>query len=201
MATLPEKYHFISFILSIAAGKAFATTEAGPLARHLLTTTFADCNLQLTLWRKDMHPDQTKLVQSTWAMVAPIADAAATLFYDRLFTIDPATRSLFRNTDLPEQRKKLVQAMSFVVNGLEHPEGLLATLEDLGRRHAGYGVTNAHYDTVGAALLWTLEQGIPSAWTSEAKDAWTAAYGIVADAMRRGASFTAVSPAAAPHAG
>jgi hemoglobin-like flavoprotein len=147
-----------------------------------------------------MHPDQTKLVQSTWAMVAPIADTAATLFYDRLFTIDPATRSLFRNTNLPEQRKKLVQAMSFVINGLEGPDGLLATLEDLGHRHAGYGVTDAHYDTVGAALLWTLEQGLASNWTLEAKDAWTAAFGLVADTMRRGASSTIPSPRAAAKA-
>jgi nitric oxide dioxygenase len=35
------------------------------------------------------------VVQSTWAKVTPIADTAATLFYDRLFALDPDTRAMF----------------------------------------------------------------------------------------------------------
>ena len=129
-------------------------------------------------------PGAERLVQSTWAKVVPIADAAATLFYDRLFEIDPTTRPLFRGTDLAEQRRRLLQVLSVAIAGLDNLDGLVPTVEALGRRHAGYGVKDQHYDSVGAALLWTLERGLGEAWNAEAAAAWTEVYGILATVMR-----------------
>jgi len=131
-----------------------------------------------------MSPEQKNLVKSTWAMVAPIADTAAGLFYDRLFAIDTSTRSMFTNTNMTEQRKKLMQALAFVINGLERTDQLLPTIQNLGRNHVHYGVTDKHYDSVGAALLWTLEQGLKDAWTPSVKEAWIAAYTLVAGVMK-----------------
>jgi hemoglobin-like flavoprotein len=136
------------------------------------------------------------LVKSTWAMVVPIADVAASLFYDRLFALDPSLRPMFEKTDMPEQRRKLIQALAAVVNGLDNFEPLIPVLEDLGRRHARYGVKDQHYQMVGAALLWTLERGLKDAWTPAVEAAWTAAYGSVAGAMRNAAA-AANAPAVA----
>src|SRR5262245_55338619 len=135
-----------------------------------------------------MSPEQKALVKETWRKVAPMADTAARLFYDRLFEIDATTRPLFKTTSLAEQRRKLVQALTVVVNGLDHLEALVPTLADMGRRHAQYGVTDGHYDTVGAALLWTLEQGLGSGWTPEVQAAWSDAYALLADVMRGAAN-------------
>ena len=134
-----------------------------------------------------MTPEQKALVKETWQKVAPMADAAARLFYDRLFEIDATTRPLFKNTNLPEQRRKLVQALMLVVQGLDHLELIVPTFAELGRRHARIGVTDSHYDTVGAALLWMLEQRLGSGWTPEAKAAWSGAYALLAGVMRRAA--------------
>jgi hemoglobin-like flavoprotein len=131
-----------------------------------------------------MSPEQKNLVKSTWAMVVPIADTAAGLFYDRLFAIDTSTRSMFTSTNMTEQRKKLMQALAFVINGLDKTEQLLPTIQNLGRNHVRYGVTDKHYDSVGAALLWTLEQGLKDAWTPKVKEAWVAAYTLVAGVMK-----------------
>ena len=128
-----------------------------------------------------MNSEQKQLVADTWKQVAPIADAAADIFYSRLFEIDPTTRKLFRATDMAAQRKKLLQMLSFAVNGLA------SKVEDLGRRHAGYGVTDAQYDSVGAALLWTLEQGLGHAWTPAVASAWTEVYGLLSGIMRNAA--------------
>jgi hemoglobin-like flavoprotein len=103
-----------------------------------------------------MTPEQKRLVRDTWKQVAPVADAAAGMFYHRLFAIDPTTRKLFRATDMAAQRKKLLQTLAFAINGLDNLGALKSKVEDLGRRHAGYGVSDAQYDSVGAALLWTL---------------------------------------------
>jgi hemoglobin-like flavoprotein len=131
-----------------------------------------------------MSPEEKVLVKESWQKVLPIADTAARLFYDRLFEIDATTRPLFQATNLAEQRRKLIQALTVVVQGLDHLEKLAPALADLGRRHAQYGVSNAHYDTVGMALLQTLEQGLGSAWTPQVRAAWSRAYALVAGIMR-----------------
>ncbi len=129
---------------------------------------------------------QKTLVQDSFATIAPIADDAAALFYRRLFELDPSLQAMFRG-DMTEQRKKLMQMLSAAVKGLDRPERLIPVVEDLGRRHAGYGVEDKHYDTVGAALLWTLEKGLGAAFTPEMKGAWATVYGILATTMKNAA--------------
>jgi hemoglobin-like flavoprotein len=141
-----------------------------------------------------MSPEQKALVKETWRKVAPMADAAARAFYDRLFEIDATTRLLFKAANLAEQRRKLIQALTLVVQGLDHLEALAPALADLGRRHAQYGVTAGHYDTVGAALLWTLERGLGSGWTPEVKAAWSHAYALLADVMQAAAGEPTSAP-------
>lgn len=131
-----------------------------------------------------MSPEQKNLVKTTWAMVVPIADTAAGLFYDRLFAIDASTRPMFTNTNMAEQRKKLMQALAFVINGLDRTEQLVPTIQSLGRNHVRYGVTDTHYDSVGSALLWTLELGLKDGWTPKVRAAWVAAYTLVAGVMK-----------------
>ena len=135
-----------------------------------------------------MTPAQIRLVQATWKQVVPMADQAAAMFYQRLFEIDPSTRPLFRKTDLAQQRKKLLQVLTVAVSGLTNLGALINVVEDLGRRHVKYGVKDEHYDSVGAALLWTLEQGLSTAWTKETAAAWTEVYGVLAGVMKRAAN-------------
>ena len=138
-----------------------------------------------------MTPAQKDLVQSTWTLVVPIADTATAMFYDRLFAIDPGSKELFENTDLAEQRLKLLQVLSVAIAGLDDLGRLIPIVEDLGRRHAGYGVSDEQYDSVGAALLWTLQKGLGAAWTTETAAAWTEVYGLLSGVMRRAQKDTA----------
>src|SRR5262245_55261009 len=130
-----------------------------------------------------MTQAQKALVQNSFASIASIGDDAVSLFYVRLFEIDPSLRRMFPE-DMSKQRKKLVQMLTAAVKGLDHLDQLVPVVQELGRRHVGYGVTDAHYDTVGAALLWTLEKGLGKAFTPETKDAWTAVYRLLATTMR-----------------
>jgi hemoglobin-like flavoprotein len=146
-----------------------------------------------------MTPEKIALVQNSFRQVAPIADAAADIFYDRLFEIAPETRSLFP-ADMSDQKKKLMQMLGVAVNGLTNLDAILPAVQDLGRRHEGYSVTDAHYDSVGAALLFTLEKGLGEAFTPEVKDAWTETYvtlaGVMKDAQQQARTPTAVAAAA-----
>jgi hemoglobin-like flavoprotein len=134
-----------------------------------------------------MTNDQKILVQSSFGKVAPIADVAATLFYTRLFELDPSLRRLFRGA-LDEQGRKLMQMLGVAVAGLDHLEALVPAVEALGRRHAAYGVTEAHYATVASALLWTLEQGLGEDFTPQVRAAWVAVYAVLADVMQHAAA-------------
>ena len=142
-----------------------------------------------------INEEQIDVVQRTWQRVVPIADTAANLFYDRLFEMEPELRSLFP-ADLAGQKKKLLQMLGRAVAALGHPEDIVEDLQGLGERHVTYGVKDSHYPLVGAALLWTLEQGLGDAWTHEAKDAWTAAYSLLSSVML-GAARRVSQPAAA----
>jgi hemoglobin-like flavoprotein len=130
---------------------------------------------------------QIELVQVTFAAIAPMADDAAALFYRRLFEIDPRLEQMFKG-NMANQRRMLMQMLTAAVKGLPRLDRLVPVIEDLGRRHANYGVTDAHYDTVAAALLWTLEKGLGSAFTPEVKEAWTTVYGILASTMKNAAA-------------
>src|SRR5438128_1668487 len=142
-----------------------------------------------------MNSKQIELVQSSFKMVQPIADQAARLFYQRLFEIDPSLRPMFRG-DMEEQGRKLMQMIGVAVNALRRLDQVLPAVEDLGRRHAAYGVRDEHYETVAAALLWTLATGLGDAFTSEVSDAWVAMYGAVTSAMKRGAAIAMEAAAA-----
>ena len=137
-----------------------------------------------------MKAETIQLVQSSWSIVVPIKDVAATLFYQRLFELDPSLRDLFPE-DLAEQKRKLMAMLGTAVNGLSNPDTLVPAVQALGQRHVGYGVKDAHYDTVCAALLWTLEQGLGTAFDHKLKGAWAEVYTVLANAMKEAAAAEA----------
>jgi hemoglobin-like flavoprotein len=129
-----------------------------------------------------MTPEQIKLVQDSFAKVAPISEKAAELFYGRLFEIAPQVRAMFPD-DMTEQRKKLMATLAIVVNGLNNLDTILPAASALAKRHVSYGAEAAHYPVVGQALLWTLEQGLGPSWTPEVAAAWTSAYATLSEFM------------------
>ena len=137
---------------------------------------------------------QKALVQESFTSIEPIFEDVTALFYARVFELDPAARRLFPQ-DMASQYRKVSQILAAAVKGLDHLDRLVPVLQDLGRRHAAYGVTESHYETGGAALLWTLEKGLGRAFTPELKEAWASVYGLLATTMYEATQTT--RPAAA----
>jgi hemoglobin-like flavoprotein len=134
-----------------------------------------------------MTPDNQTLVRESFAKIAPLAPRVATMFYDRLFVLDPSLRPLFK-TDMDEQGRKLMAMIGTAVASLDKLETIVPAVQNLGRRHRNYGVQSESYDTVAAALLWTLEQGLGDGFTPAIGDAWTQAYTILATVMKEAAA-------------
>ena len=137
-------------------------------------------------------PAQIKIVQLTFEKVAPIAEEAAVIFYDRLFELDPSVKALFKG-DMVEQGNQLMAMIATAVTGLDDLDTLVPVVQALGVRHVGYGVIDKHYGTVGEALLWTLEQGLGEAFVPEVKDAWVAVYTLLANTMMDAAKAQAAA--------
>ena len=129
-----------------------------------------------------MTPQQIELVQTSFEKVVPIAGAAADLFYGRLFEIAPEVRPMFPQ-DMTQQKAKLMTMLGTAVTNLHKLDEILPAVKAMGERHKGYGVTAAQYAPVGAALLWTLEQGLGPDFTPEVKEAWTETYTALAGVM------------------
>lgn len=134
-----------------------------------------------------MNSRSISLVQESWKQVVPIADQAAALFYDELFALDPSLKQLFKS-DMKAQGRKLTSMLNTAVMNLARLEAILPAVKDLGRRHVGYGVEPAHYETVGTALIATLEKGLGNGFTPDVRAAWVEAYTALAAVMQDAAA-------------
>lgn len=133
-----------------------------------------------------MDKETIQLVQNSWQKVIAIGPQAAALFYQNLFEADPGLKPLFKG-DLQAQGKKLIEMITIAVNKLTDLDALVPVLQNLGKRHGGYGVQDSHYDTVAAALLKTLGQGLGNEFTLDVKAAWINVYQVMADVMKAAA--------------
>ena len=127
--------------------------------------------------------EQKAIVQASFEKVVPIAEIAADIFYTKLFELDPDIKPLFKS-DIVAQGRKLMSMIGSAVKGLDNLDALIPVLQDLSKRHVGYGVTEAHYATVGAALLFTLEKGLGESWNQNLQEAWTKVYVVLSDVMK-----------------
>jgi nitric oxide dioxygenase len=142
-----------------------------------------------------MTPRQIELVKSTWQLAAPNADVVGPLFYETLFELAPEVKPMFSRTTVPEQSKKLLSMLSYVISKLDSLEDILEEITKLAQRHVKYGVQDMHYSYVGAALLMTLEKGLGNAWNDEVKDAWATCFGMLSSAMMSAGGSAALDAA------
>lgn len=147
--------------------------------------------------REQVTAEQRWLIQASWEKVVPMAPHVAELFYDRLFELNPLLEDHFPS-DLSEPGAQLMHTLDEAVAGLEDPGSVTPCLHELGRYHLRHGLRPGYYETMGNALLWTLEQSLAEDFTSRVKDAWGAAYQLFSAVMLEAADVVvAKDPASA----
>lgn len=134
-----------------------------------------------------MTPEQITLVRTSWTKINLAPDTLAETFYTRLFELDASVMALFR-AGMKGQGVKFVRMIDVAVGALGRLDDLAPVIENLGRRHLEYGVRPEHYDAMGNALLWTLQQGLGREFTADVRDAWGAVYAALAEMMQQAAS-------------
>lgn len=131
-----------------------------------------------------MNSNQIRLVRQTFGAIESDKEAVGTLFYHRLFEIDPSLQALFKG-DMKAQANMLLTSIGMAVHGLHDPDTLLPQIQSLGQRHASYGAAPADFDTFSAALMWTLQQSLADAFTPEVHQAWIGAFEFIRMAMKK----------------
>jgi len=130
-----------------------------------------------------MTEQQIILIKKSWRIFRQIdPHLVGGVFYEKLFAEQPGLRKMFKGS-IDAQSQKLIDMLSAIVMHLDDLENLKADIRDLAIRHVAYGVKPEHYNAVGAALLWTLEQGLGSDWNTDVENAWSACYGVLAATM------------------
>lgn len=133
-----------------------------------------------------MTAEQVALVQSTFRGVQPMSATAGEIFYRRLFEVEPDVAPLFKR-DIQRQGREFMQVLAVAVGGLSNLETIVPVVQQLGVRHAAYGVRAKHYDAVRQALLYTLAVILQDEYTDEVRSAWTTAYATLAGIMKEAA--------------
>ncbi len=134
-----------------------------------------------------MDEAQKTLVRATFARIAPIADQAGAMLYEKMFAIDPDLRRLFK-IDIATQGAKLMAVVAAAVANLDRLDEIMPTVRELGRRHVAYGVKDRDFDTGGVALLQTLEAAFGDDFTPAVRDAWAACYQAITGEMKTAAA-------------
>ncbi len=129
-------------------------------------------------------------LQPSWLLIQPRVGELAKHFYGRLFELDPSVKPLFVNTDFAVQEVKFLASITAIVEHAGEPERLLPYAAQMGRRHVAYGALDHHYETIGNALLWALDDLAGDALSADDRAAWHEAYALVSSVMRRAAMMT-----------
>jgi nitric oxide dioxygenase len=124
------------------------------------------------------------LVRDSYTHVKPVADAAGMLLCERLLAVSPDLRKLFGD-NLAERRGALMAGIEVVISHLNDPAGLATILARFSGWLARRGVSDAHYDRFGEALVWTMSHALGHRFTPEVKKAWRTVFEQIAGQMRR----------------
>lgn len=125
---------------------------------------------------------ETELIRASVSVVAPLAADMTVYFYAILFARYPEVRPMFP-PGMDAQRDRLLRSLLRIVDLVDDPENLVRFCGHLGRDHRKFGALREHFPAVGECLLASLARYAGPAWTQDIADAWTKAYGAVADVM------------------
>ncbi|MBC7902968.1 MAG: hemoglobin [Gemmatimonadaceae bacterium] len=130
-----------------------------------------------------MTPQQIAIVKQSWQLFQGINPVlVGDVFYSKVFLTDPSLKSMF-HIPRDQQSRKIIEMLNVIVGRLDRLDELNEDIRQMAIRHKGYGVKNEHYQTIGNALLWTLEQGLGKDWNDSTENAWSECFRNISTAM------------------
>ncbi|MFQ5537981.1 MAG: globin domain-containing protein [Gemmatimonadota bacterium] len=126
------------------------------------------------------------LLEVSYEKLRPRLDEFVASFYSR-FKSDPALARLFDGVGEEAERRKLHQAMAFIVSGARSTETLAPVLQELGRKHAAYGMRREHYPSFREAFTHALSEVLTESDGERCE--WGRALDLIAHHLLKGADL------------
>lgn len=140
-----------------------------------------------------MTPQDRRLLLDSWQRLEPHADRLATVFFDRLFELTPASRRLFAGSTLESQFVQFAYMLVELVALHDEPHTRLLASEEIRRLLSRYGIADAHYLAVSQAISGMLTHAAEACATPESRAAWQEAYDVLTAIIRRAATRRATA--------
>ena len=129
---------------------------------------------------------EAEILRTSFDLLTPNVNKIVSRFYDELFVHFPGVKPMFANTTKAKQSKMLIAALKLVIANLDNPDKLVPVLQEMGKRHKGYGAEPEHYSAVAETLLSVMKEIAGKAWTKQVHQAWSEALNLVAETMLGG---------------
>lgn len=126
---------------------------------------------------------QTEIVKSTAPILKEHGETITTLFYKNMIGAHPELRNIF---NLSHQRtgaqpRALASSVLAYATHIDNLQAVLPVVERIAHKHVSLGITADQYDIVGKHLMEAIAAVLGDGLTPEVAEAWTAAYGQLAD--------------------
>lgn len=127
--------------------------------------------------------DVMSTIKSTIPLLESAGPAITEHFYKRLFSHHPELQNIFNmsNQQSGRQQFALFSAIAAYAKNIDNLDALKEAVERIANKHTSLNVQAEHYPIVGHHLIETLRELAGPAFTQEVEDAWTHAYGFLAD--------------------
>ncbi|KAL7793723.1 globin-like protein [Trichoderma ceciliae] len=127
--------------------------------------------------------DQIAIIKSTVPIIRDHGTTVTTIFYANMLAAHPELKNFFslRNQQTGAQQTALANSVLAAATHIDRLGAITGAVEKVAQKHASLFVQPEHYPIVGKHLIGAFGQVLGDAFTPEIREAWTVAYGLLAD--------------------
>lgn len=132
-----------------------------------------------------LNQKKIELVKSTVPVLELHGEKITTRFYQLMFEAHPELLNIFNHANQKQgrQQRALANAVYAAAMYIDNLEAILPVVNQIAQKHRSLGIKPEHYPIVGKYLILAIKDVLGDAATDEIIDAWTEAYGVIADAF------------------
>ncbi|SFA70889.1 MULTISPECIES: NO-inducible flavohemoprotein [unclassified Bacillus (in: firmicutes)] len=123
------------------------------------------------------------IIKSTVPVLEIHGEKITSRFYEMMFTNHPELLNIFNHANQKQgrQQKALANTVYAAAKYIDQLEAIVPVVKQIAHKHRSLGIKPEHYPIVGKHLIMAIKDVLGDAATDEILQAWTDAYGVIAD--------------------
>jgi nitric oxide dioxygenase len=126
-----------------------------------------------------------EIIKSTVPVLEKHGGDITKTFYKLMFINHPELLNIFNHANQKQgrQQKALANSVYAAAKYIDQLEVILPVVTQISHKHRSLGIKPEHYPIVGEHLILAIKEVLKEGATDEIIEAWTKAYGVIADAF------------------